>query len=204
MAPEARTITLPDHPAAWAQLGFALGADGAFSLGGVRLEATGAGAFELGVAGLRAERPDGLAIVSAPAAPAGPPAPGEHPIGAIAVDHVVALTDDRARTLAALEAAGMTARRLREPPEAVMPQAFLVLGALVLELVQAGPGPPALWGLTLVVEDLGAVAERLNGLLGEARAAVQPGRRIATLRREAGLSVPLALMTPRPQPGPPG
>jgi hypothetical protein len=34
-------------------------------------------------------------------------------------------------------------------------------------------------------------------LLGDIRDAVQPGRRIATVRREAGLGVPVALMTPR-------
>ena len=31
---------------------------------------------------------------------------------------------------------------------------------------------------------------------GEVRDAVQPGRRIATLRRSAGLAIPVALMTP--------
>jgi hypothetical protein len=33
--------------------------------------------------------------------------------------------------------------------------------------------------------------------VGEPRAAVQPGRRIATVSRVAGLSTALALMTPR-------
>jgi hypothetical protein len=32
--------------------------------------------------------------------------------------------------------------------------------------------------------------------VGEIRDAVQPGRRIATLRRSAGLALPVALMTP--------
>jgi hypothetical protein len=36
----------------------------------------------------------------------------------------------------------------------------------------------------------------LGDRVGEIRDAVQPGRRIATLRRSAGLSVPVALMTP--------
>jgi hypothetical protein len=38
----------------------------------------------------------------------------------------------------------------------------------------------------------------LGDRLGEARDAVQEGRRIATLRREAGLAVPLAFMTAPP------
>jgi hypothetical protein len=48
-----------------------------------------------------------------------------------------------------------------------------------------------------VVDDLEAAAERLGDRLGRVKDAVQPGRRIATVRREAGLGVPLALMTPR-------
>ncbi len=63
------------------------------------------------------------------------------------------------------------------------------------------PGPSdgsvRFWGLTLVVSDLDAAAARLGSRLGAVKDAVQPGRRIATVRREAGLSVPLALMTPR-------
>jgi hypothetical protein len=35
-------------------------------------------------------------------------------------------------------------------------------------------------------------------VIGEIRDAVQPGRRIATVPREAGLSFPLAFMTPHP------
>jgi hypothetical protein len=89
----ARTLALPGDAAAWARLGFAPGAP----LGGVALSA-GAPELELGVAGLGAERPDGLALVSAGDAPAGH---GAHPNGATAIDHVVALTPDMYRTLAA-------------------------------------------------------------------------------------------------------
>ncbi len=60
-----------------------------------------------------------------------------------------------------------------------------------------GIGPARLWGVTAVVEDLDALAARLGDRLGAPGDAVQPGRRIATLRREAGLGVPLAFMTPR-------
>jgi hypothetical protein len=78
-------------------------------------------------------------------------------------------------------------------------QAFYVLETALLEL--AGPvegeTDPRFWGLTLVAEDLDALAERLGDNLGAVKDAVQPGRRIATLRRDAGSSVPLAFMTPR-------
>lgn len=49
-----------------------------------------------------------------------------------------------------------------------------------------------------MVEDLERTARGLGGMLGPVRDAVQPGRRIAPLRRPAGLGVPLAFITPRP------
>jgi hypothetical protein len=77
--------------------------------------------------------------------------------------------------------------------------AFHRLGPLVLEVVGAADRP-ALWGLVVVVADLDACARELGPLLGDVRAAVQPGRRIATVRPEAGLPLALALMTPQPRP----
>jgi hypothetical protein len=48
------------------------------------------------------------------------------------------------------------------------------------------------------VDDLDRAAGMLGDRLKEPKQAVQPGRRIATLRsREAGLTTPVALMTPR-------
>ena len=186
MAVAAREITVPDEPGAWKRLGFAVGEDGAFPVGGVRIR-TGAAAFELGVEGLAAERPDGLAIVVSGGGDTGA---ATHPNGASVVDHVVAFTDDRARTVAALEAAGLDLRRMREAPA---PMAFLRAGPLVLEVVETGSC--GLWGFVVVVPDVAG----LGSLVGTPRDAVQPGRRIATVRREAGLGVALAFMTPRPR-----
>ena len=111
--------------------------------------------------------------------------------------------------IAALQAAGLDLRRVREEPTpAGAPrQAFFRLGATILEVVQepaeatarhGGDRPAFFWGLAFVAPDL----ERTVAYLGEERVseirpAVQPGRRIATLRRGAGLSVPVALMSPR-------
>ena len=76
---------------------------------------------------------------------------------------------------------------------------ILTLGPVILEVVaragEAGEGPASLWGFTVVVEDLDALAARLGDRLGPVKDAVQPGRRIATVRREAGLGVPLAFMS---------
>ena len=66
------------------------------------------------------------------------------------------------------------------------------LGRALVELVERAEVPaPVLWGVTFVVA---GDDPRLAG----ARPAVQPGRRIATVAREAGLGVPVALITPRP------
>lgn len=133
----------------------------------------------------------------------------EHPNGIAAIDHVVAISSDLDRTVAALEAAGLDLRRVRvEPTPAGAPrQAFFRLGPAILEVVQepakatarhGGDRPAFFWGLAFVAPDL----ERTVAYLGEERVseirpAVQPGRQIATLRRGAGLGVPVALMSPR-------
>jgi hypothetical protein len=191
----ARELVIADDPAAWAALGFAPGPDGAFSLGGVRVvlagRRAGRGIVELRVDGVAAARPDGLPIVAPPAPPRAAPGPSAHPNGALAIDHVVVLTDDRDRTAGALGAAGGDVRRRGGPPELPAPMAFVRFGELIVEVAQAG-GPARLWGLTVTVADVDALA---GPLLGAVRPAVQPGRRIATVPRDAGLSTALALMS---------
>ena len=57
--------------------------------------------------------------------------------------------------------------------------------------------PARFWGITAVVSDIDAAAVVLGERLGRIKDAVQPGRRIATVRSEASGGVPLALITPR-------
>jgi hypothetical protein len=195
LRPELRSIVLGDPPQVWERLGFAV-QDGEVALGGVRicLGADGDGIVGWSLSGLPDERDlDGLSACP-PSAP--PPDPVEHPNGAIGIDHVVALTPDFDRTLRKLTALGFDHRRTREAG-AGFRQAFFVLGPCLLELGGPADGDVRLWGMTLVVRDLDAAAERLGEKLGTVKDAVQPGRRIATLRREAGVGVPLALMSPR-------
>src|SRR4051812_38909604 len=196
MRPELDELVLGDPPEAWAALGFGV-VDGVIALGGVRLRLTGSGG---GIAGwsLRAIGPDAdLDGLPTSVSEAQPPEPVAHPIGAVALDHVVALTPDFDRTAGKLRAAGLDHRRTRDAGNGFR-QAFFVLGPCLLELSGPADVPQArFWGLTLVVEDLDAAAERLGDRLGGIKDAVQPGRRIATVRREAGLGVPVALMTPR-------
>jgi hypothetical protein len=194
--PELDELVLGDPPEAWEELGFAV-ADGVAAVGGVRLRLTGSGG---GIAGwsLRGIEPDAdLDGLPTSVSDAPPPGARSHPIGAVAVDHVVALTPDFDRTAGKLRAAGLDYRSTRDAGGGFR-QAFFVLGACLLEL--GGPADvagPAFWGLTLVVEDIDAAAGRLGERVGRVKDAVQPGRRIATLRRDAGLGVPVALMTPR-------
>jgi hypothetical protein len=203
---ELRGLRIADEPATWTRLGFAVGDDGRCTVGGIAVELAGrdAGTGIVGwtIAGLApGAQLDGLPT-TADDGPA--PADREHPNGALAVDHVVVTTPDVRRTFAALARAGLELRRERAAgtPEQPMRQGFYVLGGALLEVVgpAAAPerdGPAAFWGLVLVVRDLDALAARLGDRLGTARDAVQPGRRIATLREGAGSSVALAFMTPR-------
>ena len=193
----AREISVPGEAAAWQRLGFAVGPGGELRIGSV-LVRTGAARIEIAAEGVESDHPDGLAIVRATAGE-GTTGPA-HPNGAVVLDHVVALTDDLSRTLGALAASGLDLRRIREPPEAPTRQAFLRLGELILEVVEVAGAPAAFWGLVVVVEDLDATAAQLGDLLDPPRTAVQPGRRIATVPKEAELGTALAFMNPRPQP----
>ncbi|HEX2413585.1 MAG TPA: hypothetical protein VHJ37_00075 [Thermoleophilaceae bacterium] len=62
--------------------------------------------------------------------------------------------------------------------------------------VAADPdGPARRGGIAFLVEDMEATARTLGPLLGSPRAAIQPGRAIATLSGEAGLGPAIAFMT---------
>jgi hypothetical protein len=130
-----------------------------------------------------------------------PREPVRHPNGTLRIDHIVVFTPDLRRTTTAFDAAGIELRRLREPSEPGPPvrQAFLRLGEVIVELVEddrGGEGPARFWGITFRVADIEACAALLGERLGEVRPAVQPGRRIATVRRRAGLGLPVALISP--------
>jgi Glyoxalase-like domain len=205
-------LQIADDRARWGELGFTLDGDG-LRLGRVRLRlaggAAGEGIVSWSLRGVSTTELDGLPTTRSDA-PESEPAP-EHPNGVIGIDHVVVFSPQLDRTVSALQAAGLGLRRIREEPTpAGAPrQAFFRLGSEILEVVQipprnveaaGGPDAPArLWGLAFTVSDLDRTVTRLAGHVSAPRDAVQPGRRIATLRRSAGLAVPVALMTPRAQ-----
>jgi len=198
-------LAVADEPAAWQGAGFAVDDGGRCLLGdvGVALTpGTGNGVQAWAVDGIDAPV-DGLPTIDLP-----PPEPvgatALHPNGTTAIDHVVVATPDLDRTVAALEATGLRARRVREAGSEGRPirQVFFRLGDPVLEVVgppePAGDGPARFFGLALTVADLDATAAALGDHLGEVKDAVQPGRRIATLRRSAGCTTALAFMSPPP------
>jgi hypothetical protein len=222
-APTIDELTIADDPASWAALGFEV-EDASAQIGSVWLRFTGAapasavsepepgaparyapGIVGWTLRGLVGAELDGLPTTLS-ARPVPQPAPA-HSNGVVAIDHVVAASPDLDRSIAALEAAGMDLRRVREQPTpAGAPrQAFFRLGREILELIQepdaviervGGRDHPArFWGLALLVDDIDGCAEQLAGMISEVRPAVQPGRRIASVRRSAGLALPLALMS---------
>jgi hypothetical protein len=208
---ELAALAIADQPERWSDLGFTV-SDERIVLGAieVRLGGEGRGITSWTLRGLAAavgsnpgaeSNPeaapltggiDGLAtaITTAPA-----PEPVEHPNRALGIDQVVVVTPDFERTAAVLEHAAMPLRRIRDAVG--FRQGFRRLGPAILELVEAPKAPAtAFWGLVIVVPDLTGLGERLAPHLGDVRDAVQPGRHIAALGHEAGLSTRVAFMDP--------
>jgi hypothetical protein len=70
----------------------------------------------------------------------------------------------------------------------------------VVESAQVTASTASLWGVVFTVAELHEVADRLGPeVLSAPRAAVQPGRFIASFRGSVGLGVPLALISPDPR-----
>jgi catechol 2,3-dioxygenase-like lactoylglutathione lyase family enzyme len=208
-------FVLADDPERWAQLGFAI-AGGCCELGDVRLrfldDAGVRGIVGWSLRDIASTELDGLPTTRSQRPP--PEGTGDaeatssaHPNGALAIDHVVAMSPALDRSVAALRAAGLQLRRIREEPTpAGAPrQAFFRLGSEILELIQeprdvveraGGPdGPARFWGFALRARDLERTVALLGEHAGTIRPAIQPGRRIATVRRSAGVATALAFMS---------
>lgn len=199
-------LRVGDRPDAWRTLGFDVD-DDRFTVGGVTIHLVG-DAGDRGVLGWSLEPGvegdlDGLAHAPAPT----PTTSAAHANGVTGVDHVVVGTPHVARTLEALAAVGLQPRRVVDGLRGGdRTYAFLLLGSCVLEVIgprahdpARTPAPAGFVGLAFVAPRLDTVTA-LDGVAGDPRDAIQPGRRIVTLRtREHGVSVPVALLTPRPR-----
>jgi len=213
VSPTIDELTVADEPGTWEALGFAVEGDTCV-VGEVRIHLAGPHAGER-LVGWSLRDAGGVELDGLPTARSERPPPADtpaHPNGLTAVDHVVTVTPALDRTVAALKLAGLDLRRVREEPTpAGAPrQAFFRLGATILEVVQeppeaieraGGDRSAFFWGLAFLAPDLEATVAALGDRVSEIRDAVQPGRRIATLRRSAGLALPVALISPRPPRG---
>ena len=199
-------LRIADTAASWADAGFATHR-GAVAIGDTTVRLLGAeeprGIRSATVRGIR-HPVDGLPFASESSARG--VEPSSHPNGVVAIDHLVAMSPDMDRTTAALTAAGLDARRTRrfDAGGSTRRQTFFWLGTTILEVVgddtAHGDGDALLWGLALTCADLDATAATLGERAGDPKPAVQPGRRIATLRtRDLDISVPIALMSPHPR-----
>lgn len=204
--PKLTSIELGADHASWAGAGFTV-ADSRAHIGSVSIEFTASvhGVASLGFDWLPAgcESLDGIALRTAPAV-----APAGHSNGVVSIDQVVIATPDFERTAAALEELGLPIRReaLRKADDDIgtdVRQGFVRAGGPVLELVNTEavpPGPAHVWGLGFITERFDEALEELDGVIGKPRPAVQPGRRIATFVRDAGLGLPVVLLDPEPTP----
>jgi hypothetical protein len=197
-------LSISDSPERWAALGFAIH-DGERNVGGVRLTfgiaPPGRGIVGWTLSGLTEEQDiDRLATrVVPPASPKITADVGDRNM-VREVDHVVIVTPDFDRLARILDARGMGLRRTAE--RAGRRQGFRRLGGPIMEVVEAPEAPATgFWGVTFTVAHLDLLV-RDNRFVGEPRDAVQPGRRIATVSRDAGLSTRVAFMDPEPEPSP--
>ena len=192
----------------WRDLGFAVDESGVCLVGSMRIELAGAGdasgirSWALAVLAPLPSSIDGLATTVVEGGHAGASASAVHPNGTVSLDHLVVTSHDQRRTEAALVATGFEPRRTMEMGG--RRYTFFRTGDTILELI--GPAEPddrrdrpaRFYGLAFTVDDLDAIALSLGERLGPVKDALQPGRRIATVRRGAGATVPIAFMSPGP------
>lgn len=207
-------ITVADPADAWTAAGFQVD-NGVCQIGGVRIRLVGrdrgAGIIGWSLREIPADGPlDGIPTTRSDAAAT---IPAEHPNGATAIDHIVLLSPDLRRTVAALAAIGVHPRRERDGQLGGRPmrQIFFRFGEVIIEVVGSpdttGEGPSTLWGLTYTVADIDTTATFFGERTTPVKEAVQPGRRITTVRHhEYGMSVRTAMISapvprsPRPDP----
>lgn len=199
--PELMALDVAADPDAWRALGFTIDEEGACAVDGVaiRLGCEGRKISGWALAGV----PGGVEVDGLPTVPAPTRAePAPHANGTVALDHLVVMSPDPDRTIKALAEHGIEPRRQRHTDQYGPPftQTFFRVGRPILELIgpdaPVGSDPARFYGVAFTVEDLDTTSALLDDRLGRVKDAVQPGRRIATLRREAGAGIPLAFMSP--------
>jgi len=202
-------LEIADPADAWRQAGFSVDSDAVCRVGGVRIRlvgrARGAGIVGWSLRGLPSNGSvgdlDGIPTTTSSALAA---APAAHANGVTAIDHIVLLSPDLGRTVESLVSIGVNPRRERDAELGGRPvrQIFFRMGEAILEVVgspgTADEGPSTLWGVTYVAADIDATASFFGDRTTPVKEAVQPGRRITTLRHhELGISVRSAIISAR-------
>ena len=202
-------LEIADPADAWRGAGFSVDSDAVCRVGGVRIRLVGrgrgAGIVGWSLRGLPSNGSvgdlDGIPTTTSSALAA---APAAHANGVTAIDHIVLLSPDLARTVESLVSIGVHPRRERDAELGGRPvrQIFFRLGEAILEVVgspgTADEGPSTLWGVTYVAADIDATASFFGDRTTPVKEAVQPGRRITTLRHhELGISVRSAIISAR-------
>jgi catechol 2,3-dioxygenase-like lactoylglutathione lyase family enzyme len=203
--PVLTALEIADDPAAWREAGFAVAADGTTTIGSVAIRLAPQEGRK-SITGWSFDAIDATEVEGIPTAVEPPPSTTtEHPNGTLAIDHVVVLSPDVDRTIEAFTALGLEAKRERKTDSygAPMRQVFFRSGEVILELIggqeKHGDGPCGFFGVALTVADIDATKAQLGEHLGDPKDAVQPGRRIATVRKTLGLTTPVAVMSPEPR-----
>lgn len=192
-------LTVGGSPAAWSSLGFSFDDDRCtFGDLVVRVDRSFEPGFVSWTLGhvVVTESPDGLETMFDDHVVA--PDSGSSIIDVVGIDHVVVMTNDLQRTSSALSrVTGDPLKRVREAGNGIR-QGFHRLGSVVVEVVESERvAQTHLWGFVLTVGNLDDVVAHMGpDVIGSPRDAVQPGRRIATIRSGVGLGVPVALITP--------
>ncbi len=208
MSPTLAELGVGDEPELWSDLGFDV-VDDRCRLGTVDVVLTGPGegagihrwSWRNGEAGASVgDIP--TTVVDAPVLDPGP----AHPNGAVGLFYVVLFGPSWAQAAAGLTELGLDPGEGRPMGRAADASAPVTLRSLAdaggVEIEVIGPAEPEpdrgwrLWGTIVEVADLDATAEHLGPRLRPVKAAVQRGRRIATLDRSAGSSVAIAFMGP--------
>lgn len=197
-------LLLGDDADSWRSAGFDV-TDDVVVIGSVRVRCTGDGASpdRWSLRPLDDPLPDSVDGIATTSSTADLPEPVEHPNHVVGMDHVVLRSPDLDRTTRAIEALGVDCRRVRDTAIGDTPiqQRFFRFGPTIIELVgpptPTGDDPATIWGCACTVDDIDAAASALGAACSPPKPAVQPGRRIATVRtRDLGISVTIALMTP--------
>jgi hypothetical protein len=200
-------LEVADTPELWRSFGFEVSTAGACVVGGVEIRLIGDSEIDRGIVGwtlVGAGVPSSIdGIRTSMVTSHETPAEGAHGNGVFRIDHLVVSSSSTPRTVAAFNQAGLQRRGHRDTNSegTSVDMTFFWIGDQLVEL--AGPpvpdenGRPARFsGIAFSSEDLDQTVALLGELSTVPREAVQPGRHICALHKEAGSSVPMAFMTP--------